>query len=387
MPIQFPQDSSIPDDYQPPKPQPKPVAPTPASSEQQYGPGLTIPLEGVAKFIEEKIGIPGADLVDNVLQGNNKTPAEIATERADKRTISAVRNQNLRELNPNDYPEGPARRGAGSLEGIKAVLGGAEDLVTGISNLPSQLTEMVTGKPLYQPINTGIITENNTTAGQGLRTLSRYAFSAAIPIPGLGGASGLGVKAFATRAAEGGVQDFLAASGTTEDSTFIGNIPGLSFLQTNEKYNPIQNRAVVAFEGALMNAGFGQGADLGRVFNWVKAGRPAAVTWVKNGRPASGAVAAQAAESGKSMNLVIPLNMVVVLMNWLLMGGRLPPSLLTPPLKFGWTLRWGASCQSVIKASKCQPSPSPLQLSVHKLLPLYPLLPPPLLLSTSKQLI
>jgi hypothetical protein len=276
MPIQFPQDSSIPDDYQPPKPQPKPVAPTPASSEQQYGPGLTIPLEGVAKFIEEKIGIPGADLVDNVLQGNNKTPAEIATERADKRTISAVRNQNLRELNPNDYPEGPARRGAESLEATKAILGGAEDLVTGISNLPSQLTEMVTGKPLYQPINTGIITENNTTAGQGLRTLSRYAFSAAIPIPGLGGASGLGVKAFATRAAEGGVQDFLAASGTTEDSTFIGNIPGLSFLQTNEKYNPIQNRAVVGFEGALLNAGFGQGAEaLGRVFKWVKAGRPA----------------------------------------------------------------------------------------------------------------
>ena len=275
MPIQFPQDSSIPDDYQPPKPQPKPVAPEPASSEQQYGPGLTIPLEGVAKFIEEKIGIPGADLVDNVLQGNKKTPAEIAAERADKRTSFDAKVQNFREQTPDGYT-GAARSGAQALEATKAILGGAEDLVTGISNLPSQLTEMVTGKPLYQPINTGIITENNTTAGQGLRTLSRYAFSAAIPIPGLGGASGLGVKAFATRAAEGGVQDFLAASGTTEDSTFIGNIPGLSFLQTNEKYNPIQNRAVVAFEGALFNAGFGQGAEaLGRVFNWVKAGRPA----------------------------------------------------------------------------------------------------------------
>jgi hypothetical protein len=275
MPIQFPQDSSIPEDYQPPKPQPKPVAPKPESSGQQYGPGLTIPLEGVAKFIEEKIGIPGADLVDNVLQGNKKTPAEIAAERADKRTSFDAKVQNFREQTPDGYT-GAARSGAQALEATKAILGGAEDLVTGISNLPSQLTEMVTGKPLYQPINTGIITENNTTAGQGLRTLSRYAFSAAIPIPGLGGASGLGVKAFATRAAEGGVQDFLAASGTAEDSTFIGNIPGLSFLQTNEKYNPIQNRAVVAFEGALFNAGFGQGAEaLGRVFNWVKAGRPA----------------------------------------------------------------------------------------------------------------
>ena len=284
MPIQFPQDSSIPDDYQPPKPQPKPVAPTPASSEQQYGPGLTIPLEGVAKFIEEKIGIPGADLVDNVLQGNKKTPAEIATERADKRTSFDAKVQNFREQTPDGYT-GAARSGAQALEATKAILGGAEDLVTGISNLPSQLTEMVTGKPLYQPINTGIITENNTTAGQGLRTLSRYAFSAAIPIPGLGGASGLGVKAFATRAAEGGVQDFLAASGTTEDSTFIGNIPGLSFLQTNEKYNPIQNRAVVAFEGALMSAGVPYLIAPFREY----------VTWVKNGRPASGAVAAQAA--------------------------------------------------------------------------------------------
>jgi hypothetical protein len=284
MPIQFPQDSSIPDDYQPPKPQPKPVAPEPASSEQQYGPGLTIPLEGVAKFIEEKIGIPGADLVDNVFQGNKKTPAEIVTERADKRTSFDAKVQNFREQTPDGYT-GAARSGAQALEATKAILGGAEDLVTGISNLPSQLTEMVTGKPLYQPINTGIITENNTTAGQGLRTLSRYVFSAAIPIPGLGGASGLGVKAFATRAAEGGVQDFLAASGTTEDSTFIGNIPGLSFLQTNEKYNPIQNRAVVAFEGALMSAGV----------PYLIAPFREAVTWVKNGRPASGAVAAQAA--------------------------------------------------------------------------------------------
>jgi hypothetical protein len=284
MPIQFPQDSSIPDDYQPPKPQPKPVAPEPASSEQQYGPGLTIPLEGVAKFIEEKIGIPGADLVDNVLQGNKKTPAEIVTERADKRTSFDAKVQNFREQTPDGYT-GAARSGAQALEATKAILGGAEDLVTGISNLPSQLTEMVTGKPLYQPINTGIITENNTTAGQGLRTLSRYVFSAAIPIPGLGGASGLGVKAFATRAAEGGVQDFLAASGTTEDSTFIGNIPGLSFLQTNEKYNPIQNRAVVAFEGALMSAGVPYLIAPFREY----------VTWVKNGRPASGAVAAQAA--------------------------------------------------------------------------------------------
>jgi hypothetical protein len=284
MPIQFPQDSSIPDDYQPPKPQPKPVAPEPASSEQQYGPGLTIPLEGVAKFIEEKIGIPGADLVDNVLQGNKKTPAEIVTERADKRTRFDAKVQNFREQTPDGYT-GAARSGAQALEATKAILGGAEDLVTGISNLPSQLTEMVTGKPLYQPINTGIITENNTTAGQGLRTLSRYVFSAAIPIPGLGGASGLGVKAFATRAAEGGVQDFLAASGTTEDSTFIGNIPGLSFLQTNEKYNPIQNRAVVAFEGALMSAGVPYLIAPFREY----------VTWVKNGRPASGAVAAQAA--------------------------------------------------------------------------------------------
>jgi hypothetical protein len=355
MPIQFPQDSSIPDDYQPPKPQPKPVAPEPASSEQQYGPGLTIPLEGVAKFIEEKIGIPGADLVDNVFQGNKKTPAEIVTERADKRTSFDAKVQNFREQTPDGYT-GAARSGAQALEATKAILGGAEDLVTGISNLPSQLTEMVTGKPLYQPINTGIITENNTTAGQGLRTLSRYVFSAAIPIPGLGGASGLGVKAFATRAAEGGVQDFLAASGTTEDSTFIGNIPGLSFLQTNEKYNPIQNRAVVAFEGALMSAGV----------PYLIAPFREAVTWVKNGRPASGAVAAQAA--------IRKIN------------------------ELGNTIKYGGSPNElVVDASKAArtevglptvPFTAPtLRSQAATALPTTPTTAAPLLLSTSKQLI
>ena len=151
-------------------------------------------------------------------------------------------------------------------EAYKAGAGGFDDLTRGILNLPTQLNKALTGKDLYQPVNHGLVPENNTTAGQGLRTITRYALSASIPVPGVGGAVGLGLKAAGMRAAEGFVQDFAAASGDTKDSTFIGSIPGLEFLQTNEKYNPIQNRTVVGIEGALANAGVPYlGAALRRV--------------------------------------------------------------------------------------------------------------------------
>jgi hypothetical protein len=151
-------------------------------------------------------------------------------------------------------------------EAYKAGAGGFDDLTRGLVNLPTQLNKALTGKELYQPVNHGLVPENNTTAGQALRTLTRYALSSAIPVPGVGGAVGLGVKAAGMRFAEGFVQDFAAASGDTKDSTFIGSIPGLEFLQTNEKYNPIQNRTVVGIEGALANAGVPYlGAALRRV--------------------------------------------------------------------------------------------------------------------------
>ena len=280
MPIQFPQDSSIPDNYESPQQQKQrlsakgqkagPPAPTkeviqnrPKIADGTYRPDKGGYIGGPATAavqLLDQVASPLATIGEAVgIKGLKQGLQDFK---------NVVANQEDSLLN---NPVGQAYQ-----ETYKGVAGGLPDAVEGIANIPSQAAQMLTGKPLYQPINTGIVAENNTTAGQGLRTLSRYAFTSAIPIPGIGGASGLGMKALGMRAAEGGVQDFLGASGTTEDSTFIGNIPGLGFLQTNEKYNPIQNRAVVAFEGALMNAGFGQGAEaLGRVFKWVKAGRPA----------------------------------------------------------------------------------------------------------------
>jgi hypothetical protein len=280
MPIQFPQDSSIPDNYESPQQQKQrlsakgqkagPPAPTkeviqnrPKIADGTYRPDKGGYIGGPATAavqLLDQVASPLATIGEAVgIKGLKQGLQDFK---------NVVANQEDSLLN---NPVGQAYQ-----ETYKGALGGLPDAVEGIANIPSQAAQMITGKPLYQPINTGIVAENNTTAGQGLRTLSRYAFTSAIPIPGVGGVSGLGMKALGARAVEGGVQDFLGASGTTEDSTFIGNIPGLGFLQTNEKYNPIQNRAVVAFEGALMNAGFGQGAEaLGRVFKWVKAGRPA----------------------------------------------------------------------------------------------------------------
>jgi len=50
----------------------------------QQQPGA--PLQGVAKWMEENVGIPAADLVDNLFQGNQKTPQQIAQERQQSRT-------------------------------------------------------------------------------------------------------------------------------------------------------------------------------------------------------------------------------------------------------------------------------------------------------------
>jgi hypothetical protein len=170
---------------------------------------------------------------------------------------------------------GTALKGSNAGELQKAAFGGLEDAATGLVNLPTQVIQGITGRPWYKPINTGLIAENNNTATEGMRTLARYAFASALPIPGLSGASGLGVKAIGKRAAEGFVQDFAGASGYTDDETFIGNIPGLRALQTNEAYSPLLNRAVVGIEGALFSAGFGEAAEaLGRLHDLKKAGKP-----------------------------------------------------------------------------------------------------------------
>jgi hypothetical protein len=269
MPITFDSNSPIPDEFdpnagQPQKPQPKPQATKPrpntqATTKEQYGPGAAVQLTGVAKWVEENIGIPAQDIIDNVFQGDQKTPDQIAKERGNLRTVNRERSAAVKEQQKTDVSLGLSKWssdvGAPIDELSRSIFGGGADLVTGVLNLPTQVVQGATGKPLYKPINQGLVPENNTTAGEGLRTLSRYVWASRIPVPGLSGATGLGVKAAGQRAAEGFVQDFAAADGSGKDDTLIGNIPGLRGLQTNEAYNPVANRALIGLEGALFNAG------------------------------------------------------------------------------------------------------------------------------------
>ncbi|MFZ9263893.1 MAG: hypothetical protein ACO222_01870 [Polynucleobacter sp.] len=68
---------------------------TKAKKEQKFQQSLTslipqqqpgAPLEGVAKWMEENLAIPAVDLVDNLFQGNQRTPEQIAKERQQART-------------------------------------------------------------------------------------------------------------------------------------------------------------------------------------------------------------------------------------------------------------------------------------------------------------
>ena len=155
--------------------------------------------------------------------------------------------------------EAPQTGPAGTVlkEGLRATLGGAEDLVEGVVNLPADIIEGVTGKDLYT-FRTNLIAENDTTAGAVARTLVRYLVAARHnPIKGAGVA--------ATMAGDF-LEDFVATHGDEESLTnqvsqwVAENAPeGLSaptttisqFISSIEE-NPLGARAMAGLEGALM---------------------------------------------------------------------------------------------------------------------------------------
>lgn len=283
MPIQFDPNNPIPDEFQPEEPSKKPAAQQPKAQapkppqkkKQQNQPDFQDMLDSVPGLREAAgtlLNIPGA-IADQV-----PSPLDLLPMPAEDAIKSAIQGLGA-AANPAAgvarFMADTAVKGKNANEAAKAIAGAPVDLVEGVFNLPTQIVQGITGKPWYKPINTGLIPENDTTAGQGLRTLARYAFASAIPVPGLSGATGLGARAIAQRAGEGFVQDFAAASGEGDEGTFIGNIPGLRALQTNEAYSPLLNRAVVGLEGALFNAGFGEaGEALQRLLARKKAGKP-----------------------------------------------------------------------------------------------------------------
>jgi hypothetical protein len=84
-------------------------------------------LQGVGKWIEENAQIPLADMVDNVFQGNQKTPDQIAEERRQKRAAGLKRDKDLTEYYRKDPGGEPIRVVGGAIRGAaESVLNTAE---------------------------------------------------------------------------------------------------------------------------------------------------------------------------------------------------------------------------------------------------------------------
>ena len=221
----------------------------------QPGPYAPQQLEGVGKWVEENIGIPGADLIDNLFGGNQKTPDQVGVERANQRAVGAEKLLQFDEMSAKD----PAA------EIIRGTAGGVEDFYEGIINLPGQLSTLAGNE--YKPFRSNIIKENNTQAGEGLRTIARYVtggITGSAVTKGAFTAGQTGAALFGGRMVQGFIEDFAGADGTAEDDTLIGKTPFTQFLQTADTNNPIHNRALVGIEGALFEAVGGSAVDAAR---------------------------------------------------------------------------------------------------------------------------
>ena len=165
------------------------------------------------------------------------------------------------EENQQKKVEAPKTGAAGTVlqEGLRATLGGVEDLVEGVVNLPADVVEGFTGKDLYTA-RTNLIAENDTTVGAVARTLVRYLVAARQnPIKGAGVA--------ATMAGDF-LEDFVATHGDEESLTnqtaqwVAENAPeGLSAptttisqLISSIEENPLGARTMAGIEGALMGS-------------------------------------------------------------------------------------------------------------------------------------
>jgi hypothetical protein len=123
---------------------PAPIQQQPKPQQQQTGrvagqnvqqrtiPGLAAPslngaLQGVGKWIEENASIPIVDMVDNVFQGNKKTPDQIAAERKQQRAAGMQQDQRITEQLRQDPAGEPIRVVGGAIRGAaESVLNTAE---------------------------------------------------------------------------------------------------------------------------------------------------------------------------------------------------------------------------------------------------------------------
>jgi hypothetical protein len=118
--------ASVPAKQQKQQPKPKPQQQSGRVAgqnvQQRTIPGLALPsldgaLQGVGKWIEENASIPIVDMVDNVFQGNQKTPDQIAVERKQQRAAGVQQDQRITEQLRKDPLGEPVRVVGGALRG------------------------------------------------------------------------------------------------------------------------------------------------------------------------------------------------------------------------------------------------------------------------------
>ena len=170
-----------------------------------------------------------------------------------------------------------------------AVAGGGEDLLEGIYNLGVQgynelmnssgrLAEAIgfdlpdeffDREPVKADFN--LVPENSTGYGKAIRTITRYVHGGRL-FGGKISAGQAGLRGYGLRAVEDFAGDFVAADGTAEDTTLIGDVtaglfgstPFSQAIQTSDENHPLHNRALVGLDGALTSAGlYGVGEVVG----------------------------------------------------------------------------------------------------------------------------
>ena len=160
-----------------------------------------------------------------------------------------------------------------------AVAGGGEELLQGAFNLGLQgANELVNASgrlaeglgfdledDYFQEAPTvdfNLVPENSTGYGKALRTITRYVHGGRL-FGGRISAGRAGAAGFASRAVEDFAGDFVAADGTGEDTTLIGDASNFLFgstpfslaIQTSDEKHPLHNRALIGLDGALTSAG------------------------------------------------------------------------------------------------------------------------------------
>jgi len=217
----------------------------------------TSEIEGVAKFVEENIYIPLVDTFDG-----SRNADEVAEDRAELRQETAEKSNEIEEDAANDTSF------AG--ETIRAGLGGIEDFAEGAVNLPGDLLSVTPIKVPRADFN--FIRKNNTQIGKDVRNAVRFFVSARqvgklLPGQLTAGKTGLGLAG--GRFAGGFIEDFVGATGTANDETFIGRTPITQWLQTSDDKSALANRTVVGIEGGLIAATGGALIDkIGPVRQW-----------------------------------------------------------------------------------------------------------------------